>query len=81
MTPSRTYLIPLLCALLLAWFGAVPSAIAGQPVVPEGEVARVVVEGTRRIDEAAVLAEKVPCPTLTSRCCSPASSLLLCLSF
>jgi outer membrane protein insertion porin family len=43
----------LVCALLLLWSGVVR---AGAPVPAEGEVTRVTVEGTRRIDEAAVLA-------------------------
>lgn len=41
---------------MIAWFALVPVARAAPPVAADGEVVRVVVEGTRRIDEAAVLA-------------------------
>ena len=42
--------------LLVAWlFFALP-AVAAEPIVPEGVVSEVVVEGTRRIEKAVVVA-------------------------
>ena len=56
MLSSLRHCIFVLLLAVVALGGPVHVALAAPPVAAEGKVAKVVVEGTRRIDEAAVLA-------------------------